>query len=343
MKLNFCIIAGINYLAKAITMYESLVDTGVDFSLYYVAFDNKTYKCLKTLNYEHIIPISLSEVEDKELKEAKKNRKESEYYFTLTPAIILYIIRCFNLKQCIYIDADLYFFQSPELLLAEMETKSVMITKHHPLLDVIHKEGKYCVQFIPFNNDRSGMEVLEWWRAKCLEWCYLKAEDGKWADQGYLNDWPERFSNIHVLKHLGAVGPWNMADTRNFYKIINQNGKPHGLVTETEDIFPVVFFHFQGLRVRHNYEVSMATAEVPDSFERHIYKPYIEHLFKVNSRIQMISPGADVLGKLPKPRTISSLLDIIAKEKTIRNIASSIIHKLHNLIKVVFVNRFCIL
>jgi len=333
MKLNFCIISGINYLAKAITMYESLLATGVEFDLYYVAFDKETLKSLNCLNYSYIIPISLSQIEDNELKAVKNKRKMSEYYFTLTPSIILYIIRTFHLNQCIYLDADLYFFHSPQILLDEIESKSVLITKHHPSMDVVHKEGKYCVQFLPFKNDKTGIEILEWWRARCIEWCYLISEDGKWADQGYLNDWPERFEHVHVLKHYGAVGPWNMALTRNFYEIIEDEGKPYGVVSGTNEKFPVVFFHFQGLRVQHNNKVNMASIEVPDCFKKEIYKPYLANLFEVNTRLNKILPGIDALGKLPKPKTIGSIIDIFKKEKTLKNIAQKFKQKFTGLLK----------
>lgn len=109
--MNFCIITGINYLAKAITMYESLIATGVSFDIYYVCFDKQTYRSLKQLNYPHIIPIALAEVEDPELKKAKKTRSRSEYFFTLTPSIVLYTMKICsrNFSVCTYSPVNIIF------------------------------------------------------------------------------------------------------------------------------------------------------------------------------------------------------------------------------------------
>lgn len=328
MRSNFCLISGINYLAKAITMYESLLNTGVDFRLYYVAFDKQTLKCLMILDYEYIVPIDLSDIEDKQLKSIKKKRKVSEYYFTLTPSIILYVIKKFNLDQCIYLDADLYFFQSPELLLKELRNDSVMITRHHPVKNIFNPEGKYCVQFLPFKNDAPGMKILEWWRERCNEWCFVREEGGKWADQGYLNDWPERFDKVHILEHYGAVGPWNVNQTGRFFNLIPNRNLPYGKTTISDEEFPVVFYHFQGLRIKYNGEVILTSFELDKLLNEFIYTPYIKHLFKVDSDIRSIFSGLDPLGRIPKARTIRSVIRLLKNEKTLKNIVQILVNKI---------------
>ena len=89
-------------------------------------------------------------------------------------------------------DADLYFYQDPQILIDEIpKNKSVLITQHnyYPKYDQSKTSGIYCVQFMYFKNDNEGMKVLKWWRDKCIEWCYNRFEDGKFGDQKYLDDW----------------------------------------------------------------------------------------------------------------------------------------------------------
>src|SRR5213075_3097505 len=104
----------------------------------------------------------------------------------------------------------------------------------------------YCVQFMCFKNNEDGLTALKWWRERCLEWCYNRVEDGKFGDQKYLDDWPERFSGIvWELKNIGGgVAPWNVQQ----YKFIKANkNKISGIEKNTGDNFELVFFHFHAL------------------------------------------------------------------------------------------------
>ena len=138
------------------------------------------------------------------------------------------------------------FFASPQILLDEMdESESVLITPHRytPQYDQSEKTGIYCVQFVYFRNNQQGRKVLTWWRKACLEWCYNRFEDGRFGDQKYLDDWPERFEGVHVLQHLGGgVAPWNMQQ----YRFEQQGKEIIGIELETENsslLFFIIFIH----------------------------------------------------------------------------------------------------
>lgn len=74
-----------------------------------------------------------------------------------------------------------------------------------------------------------------------MEWCYNRFEDGRFGDQKYLDDWPERFEGVHVLQHLGGgVAPWNMQQ----YRFEQQGKEIIGIELETEKQFPLVFIIF---------------------------------------------------------------------------------------------------
>ena len=47
--------------------------------------------------------------------------------------------------------------------------------------------GTYNVGILGFRNDAAGRACLQWWRERCLEWCYDRVEAGKYADQKYRN------------------------------------------------------------------------------------------------------------------------------------------------------------
>ncbi len=91
-----------------------------------------------------------------------------------------------------------------------------------------------------FRNDEVGRDAVDWWRARCLEWCYARAEEGKFGDQKYLDDWPERFRSVYVCARPGVgLAPWNVASHRL--------DRREGVVLADDE--PVVFYHFHELRL----------------------------------------------------------------------------------------------
>jgi hypothetical protein len=275
--LNFCTLFDINYLSRGLTMYDSLLQQGTRFHLFVFAFDNQVLDILRNLKLAHITVISLAEFEDPELLAIKPTRGRGEYCWTCTPSTILYILHQFSVDHCTYIDADLYFYSDPSILLDEMEDKSVLITAHRfsPEYADAAINGKYCVQFMTFKNTEAGLKVLQWWRNACLDWCYNRLEDGKFGDQKYLDDWTSRFENVHELKHLGGgVAPWNVQQ----YRLSVQKGKLYGREEVTGNVFPLVFYHFHGLRFLIHDKVDLGEYNLPKPVEQLIYRPYLRHL-----------------------------------------------------------------
>ena len=236
----FCTLFDSNYLTRGLAMYESLKSYCKDFHLFIFTFDDKTFEILNKLALSHVTIIALDEFEDVELLKVKPTRSRGEYCWTCTSSTILYILKNYKVESCTYLDADLFFYFSPKVLLDEAQENSILITEHRytPKYDLSKASGIYCVQFILFSNDEKGLKVLEWWRNACLDWCYDRIEDGKFGDQKYLDDWPERFSGVHVLEHLGGgVAPWNVQQLN-----IIQHG--NGLKVNGHAL---VFYHFHHL------------------------------------------------------------------------------------------------
>ena len=282
-KLNFCLMTSSNYLAKALVMYDSLLETcGDEFSLYYYAFDDITFDTLKKLNYKHIVPVHREEFEDQKLLKIKSERSPAEYFFTCTPQIIDYSIEKFYLDQIIYLDADLYFYKNPRIILEELNCGDVLITKHNYYPPVSnHPSGIYCVQFVPFKNTENGRKILNFWKEKCLEWCYLRAEEGKWADQGYLNDWTERFEGVRIMNNRGGgVASWNIEGYS-----FNNEGEIKVKFIEDNSENPLIFYHFHGIKFYLNDKIKI---DIKDkSIFNLIYKPYIKKLFEKEKELNI--------------------------------------------------------
>ena len=281
---NYCTLFDSNYVTRGLAMYESLKRHSDNFHLYIFAFDERCYVLLKKLNLKSVTVIALKEFEDEALLGIKNTRSAGEYCWTCTPSIIKFAIEMYSLQNCTYLDADLYFFANPSILIEEMGEKSVLITEHRytPKYDQSSTSGIYCVQFMTFKNDANGMKVLNWWRNACNAWCYSRHEDGKFGDQKYLDDWTARFEGVHVLQHLGGgVAPWNIQQ----YKY---DGKA----------FDLVFYHFHGFKFFENNKVELGSYRLRESDLAFLYKPYVACLEKINARIGTIDKTYDYHGSV---------------------------------------------
>jgi hypothetical protein len=293
--LNFCTLFDSNFLAVGIAMYESLEKHCYDFHLYVYAFDENCHEILSIMALDNMTVVSLAEFEDEELLRIKPTRTVREYCWTCASSTILYSIKNFGLDKCTYLDADLYFYDSPAVLIDEMKSNSVMLTEHRylPGSDLL-LNGKYCVQFAVFCNDHDGMNALIWWREKCLEWCYARYEEGRFGDQKYLDDWMTRFRGVCELQHLGGgVAPWNLQQ----YRISQDGDRYSGTEKTTGKRFRLIFYHFHYLRFHRGGIIKLtSTYLLSRSIRQILYKPYIKHLHKIKERILEIDGAIDPLG-----------------------------------------------
>lgn len=287
--LNFVTLFNSNYLSRGLVMYHSLLKHCPHFHLYIIAFDDVTYDYFQNNPYEKLTVISLSQFEDDKLLSIKLSRSAGEYCWTCTASTVLYCLKNFDLNHCVYIDADLCFYSNPQVLFDEWGDNSVLITEHRYTTEYDQSalSGIYCVQFVGFKNDTEGLEALNYWRDSCIDWCYARAEDGKFGDQKYLDDWTTRFKNVHVLKHLGGgIAPWNLQQ----YDFKMEDSKLIGWEKSSQVKFDIVFVHFHGLRFYEDQLVSLAPSEyeLDRTVINLLFKPYARKL--VNSDNQLNQP-----------------------------------------------------
>lgn len=286
-------------MSRGLSMYYSLQKHCKDFQLFVFAFDERAYNILEKLELPSVKLISLAEFEDQQLLQVKPTRSKAEYCWTATSSTILFILEKYGVESCTYIDADLYFYDSPKILIDEMGDKSILLTEHRysPSRDLSSLSGKYCVQFITFKNDEKSLKALKWWRSACLEWCYARVEDGKYGDQKYLDDWTTRYEGVHVLQHLGGgVAPWNVQQY-NFYlgdNIIR------GKVINSKKDFNVVFYHFHHIRYFTDQTIDLGDYYLTDNVKNIYYYPYLSDLENSKDFIKKFDDSFDPHGPREK-------------------------------------------
>lgn len=241
--IHYCTYFDVNYLTRAIALYRSLRRHSAPFTLWALCLDDDAFRVLKALALDGVRPIRLTELEeaDPDLAAVRETRTRVEYFFTCSPALPRYLLGTHpEIDLITYLDADLQFFSSTAPVFEAIRDGSVLIVPHRfpEHLKALEVYGVYNVGLLAFRNDVDGLRVLERWHTQCIAWCYDRVEDGRFADQKYLDAWPGQ-PGVVVLRHPGAnLAPWNvMAHT------VDATGDP-----PTVDGRPLVFYHFQGVR-----------------------------------------------------------------------------------------------
>ncbi|HXA41741.1 MAG TPA: hypothetical protein VNV65_02390 [Candidatus Solibacter sp.] len=287
----YCTYFDRNYVNRAICLYQSLRDRGGPFRLYALCFDAASMEILKRLSFPEVSTIPVDDLlrGDTALTEARRTRSTVEFYFTATPSLPLYVLNHYpEVDRITYVDADLYYFADPERVFDEAHGASIAIIAHGfpPALASRVIYGKYNVGWLSFNRDVEAVECLTRWREQCLDWCYDRVEEGRFADQKYLDDWPQRFKSVVVLEHPGAnLAPWNLGARR----LTEQEGRVH------VDGRPLLFFHFHGLRRSAprvwNTRLGEYGVQMTPLIRRRIYRPYLAALGAAVAEVAVEAPG----------------------------------------------------
>lgn len=291
---NFCTLFDKNYIDKALVMYHSLVKVGTDFCLYILCFDDVSFDILSDMKLDRVVLEKLEDFEDEQLLKIKKTRSKAEYCWTCTATSIEYFMKKYGLNNCAYIDADLYFYANPQVLIEEMGDSHIGIIGHRfgkiKKNSKSLKSGKYCVEFNYFDTDEESQKALKWWKDVCYEWCYHKYEekyDGqndRYGDQMYLEQFPKRFKGVHEFSNLGGgVAPWNIKQ----YKLSAVEGDRIFLNHEDgQKNVELIFYHFQNLKYLSNKYINVNSSTKDKKLKRAIYYPYLRDITKTRETLK---------------------------------------------------------
>ena len=291
-----------NYLPLGMCLHTSLMEQAQPFHLWVICMDELVEQQLQQLAMPHVSLIPLKKVETDELLAVKNGRSRGEYCWTLTPFTPQFVFeRDPTVEQVTYVDADVFFFKSPRILLKEFEEsgKYVLVTEHAFSKQYEHyiRYGRFCVQFMTFTRTPEAKEVMRWWQERCIEWCYGHYEDGKFGDQGYLDIWPERFpAAVHVLAQIEkTLAPWNLSRFAHNVNYLQE----------------FVFYHFHGLKIVGENKIILYLGYNLEGNEGYIYGMYLKCIKKC---IDTMKKHGMVIPVLPqKPESFGVFRAIIRR------------------------------
>lgn len=275
----FCTYFNFNYILQGWTLFRSLKNTVESFKLFVVCMDDNVFDVLSMAAPKNITLIKLVDIEafDPEYAACRDNRSIYEYFFTLTPVMPLYIFQQYpEIDLLTYLDADLYFYNSPQPLYDELGNHSMLIIPHRFPQRIKWREkfGIYNVSLQIYKRNENTMKALLWWREKCIEWCYDIVEKERFADQKYLNHLILLFDEVIASRCKGAgLAPWN------WYQYHLECDCKRKLI-DGEDL---IFYHFQGFKVLNSFLLQHNLGHygrvMPRNLRKFFYLGYLQEVY----------------------------------------------------------------
>ena len=277
----------IRYLSRGLALYESLLAKKTPFFLWILCMDTESLEAIKKRELKNAGIVSVQDLErfDNRVSIAKNNRSTVEFYFTIKSFLCKYILEMNkNINLLTYIDADTYFFGNPEVIIDTMNGYSIALSPHRFSTPNKFLEcyGKFNAGFISFRNDAFGLSCLNWWTDQCFSWCHDYLENNRYADQLYLDQIPEKFSNVLIADSKGInLAPWNINDN-------NITADKNGISVNGSSL---VFFHFHGLKKINDqcYDTGISgyKTRLNSNIKEIIYLPYLSRLRDIDEKLNL--------------------------------------------------------
>lgn len=275
-----------HYAAQGIAMLQSLRAWCPGATVTVLCLDDTILRILKSWFPEGLHTLTIAEVLESEprLVPLRESRTPWEFFATMKPILIRQVMNTVALpgEWFIFTDADTYYFSSPLETISHIpkDVSTVMMPNRFGA-DTLHLRiyGNYCAGFGLWRCDAHARAVLDDWSSACIDWCFSRVEQGRFMNQGYLNEWPKKHDRIMILGHPGFnLAPWNLGS----HRILET---PAGVLV---DNMPLVFFHFSSVSrtVSGSWQTfytypEMSRPAVLDG----IYAPYLDTIEAISSRL----------------------------------------------------------
>lgn len=250
MKNAIFTIVSNNYYARALTLIKSIKTQCVDADIFLCLADEK----LDTIDY-HIDGFTLlcvTELECDNLVEMKFKYDITEFNTAIKPFAFKMLLEKY--ERVLYLDPDIYVFDSLRRLFSELDENSIILTPHlccadicrgkeHLIESEISSAGIFNLGFCGVKRSAITDRIIPWWCNKLQDCCFVDYRFGQFYDQKWMNFIPVLAGKeLKILKEPGYnFAPWNFCER----KLISQNNQYY--VEDREgNISELFFMHFSG-------------------------------------------------------------------------------------------------
>ena len=275
MKIKYCTFFDKNFISRASALIYSIRKYDSKNEILILAIDDEVKHHFKKNKKIEVIDLSVLGIN-------KFDKTSKAFYFRLTPLLCKYVIGSVKKNtHILYLDADLYFFNSPKKLFDEVRDYSIAFSEQFlPLWRKprIKYTGRFSVAVNFFKNDIEGNKCINYWIEQSNTWLKNNLDSiQKFSDQIFLDDWPKKFNSLKIIENQGVnVAPWNI----HRYEISLKNNEFY--VNKTK----LIIYHFSGL---YQLSENLWDNNMSENFIFYkkdidkIYKIYINHIYKFSN------------------------------------------------------------
>jgi hypothetical protein len=272
------------YLLRGLAMIHSLLAESPSAEITVLALDWETHAFLsKDFQNQRVHILTLDDLNSDPLWEARRTRSYRDFCWTLSSVICHHLLREYD--EVVYLDADICFFDNPDLLLDSCRNGQVAAVPHGfpDRLRSLEENGIFNVEWVYFAG-AEGRVASQHWAAQCLHRCELAPEEGIVGDQKYLDEWPQLYKSFVSLDHQGAgVAPWN-------HEVRNPRRLDGRWIVGTGT--NMIFYHFHGLSISSTGYVTLSgpTYSEVQAMPEDLYREYLGRLGANWERVRHLVP-----------------------------------------------------
>jgi len=287
---SFCTLFSEKYLLQGLALITSIKRHHSNSKIWVLALDEKTHLALEELSLENVILLSNYDREQilNYFTKFQETRSYAESIFTTKPYFLSQVLEKVEEDEFLtYVDADTFLFDTLTLDTLTSMRADILLSPHYfnsnSSKNLVY--GYFNAGLVGFKNNEIGKLAARKWVKLCAEWCYLKLDNDRFADQKYLESIDSEWrSHCHYFEFGINFSTWSFSENLNFefankFNYVNSN--------------KIVLFHFHGfkiskifLRTEFNRYGKFNNSK---SLFKTIYLPYISELNVNKKKLNKLS------------------------------------------------------
>lgn len=286
----FCSYADSNYADRLLALILSIQKHHHGARIFVLALDHE----VKGMICSAIPDVSIDwlEVSDldvlyAEMGVARKQRHKWDGNLTARCFFVREVVKSTSPESVVVcLDSDTFLFSNLNSFKKEFINHSIGITPHRfsAKLKDSERYGKFNAGVLFFKNSNEAVSCLDQWCHECLLSCSSELTETTYADQKYLDNWPEKQKRILIIQSYGInAAPWNLDAT-----LVTQQNKD---VYLNDDLLMIYHFHgFREITPGYFYHgLSMYKTALNSIIRESVYMDYIDSLSKARELLGLIS------------------------------------------------------